>query len=178
MKLIIPAGLIVLVGVVTVFSAGCVNDPDLYAIDNFSVMVPHTWSTDSLDYHRGWSDGDLRYREAYKAAEGWKFIILDMRIYNEANETRIFRYPRILDEAYVEYFPVILEGDAHFCYYEYDDYLSKYIEYWKPELLFSGNTNRYISIVYKMPMNERPAKLYYQIFDSDGIYFGSAYEDL
>lgn len=202
MKKLIPAGLIVLVGIITVFSAGCVNNPanpTTYpsAIDDFSVKIDRIWSTDSLGYYVGCTDSDLSHQEEYKAGEGWKFIVLDMHVYNMANETRIFRYPHIVDEAGVEYYPVILEGDAGFSYYHDDEDLSEKYGwgYWRrgSPLLDSGKSSlrlttklfwgrwgrsRDITIVYKIPINERPVKFYYQICDSDGMLLSIASKDL
>ena len=53
MKKLIPAGLIVLVGIITVFSAGCVNNPANQTTgpsvsDDVNVLIERTWSTDSL----------------------------------------------------------------------------------------------------------------------------------
>lgn len=66
MKKIITAGLIVLVGIVAVFIAGCVNNPANpttvpSARDDVNVWIERTWSTDSLGYYVGWSDGDLSH---------------------------------------------------------------------------------------------------------------------
>ena len=201
MKKIITTGLIVLVGIVAVFIAGCVNNPANPTTfpserDDVNVWIERTWSTDSLGYYEGWSDSDLSHQEEYKAGEGWKFIILDMRVYNTANESRIFKYPHIVDEAGVEYYPDILEGGAHFSYYQDDEYLwEKYaFGYWacsnawlgsKSSLVLTskpvfgiGGMSRYITIVYKIPMNERPAKFYYQICDSYGKFLSLASKDL
>lgn len=125
MKKIIISGLMVLVGIVAVFSAGCVNNPANpttvpSASNDVNVWIERTWSTDSLGYYVGWSDTDLSHQEEYKAAEGWKFVILDMHVYKTVNDSRIFKYPHIVDEVGVEYYPVILEGDAHFSYYQND----------------------------------------------------------
>ena len=198
---IITTGLIVLVGIVAVFIAGCVNNPANpttvpSARDDVNVWIERTWSTDSLGYYEGWSDSDLSHQEEYKAGEGWKFIVLDMHVYNTANESRIFKYPRIIDEAGVEYYPVILEGYAHFSYYQNDEYLKeKYaFGYWwcsnlwlgsKSSLVLTsksvfgeGGMSRYITIVYKIPTNESPAKFYYQVCDSEGILLNIASKDL
>lgn len=155
-----------------------------------------TWSTDSLGYYVGWSDGDLSHQEEYKVAEGWKFIILDMHVYNTANESRVFKYPHIVDDAGIEYYPVVLEGDAHFSYYQDDEYLrEKYgFGYWacsnawlgsKSSLVLTSKSifgqwgmSRYITIVYKIPINERPAKFYYQICNSDGIVLSIGSKDI
>ena len=196
MKKIITAGLIVLVGIVAVFIAGCVNNPATTTVpsarNDVNVWIERTWSTDSLGYYVGWSDGDLSYQEEYKAAEGWKFIILDMHVYTyTANESRIFKYPHIVDEAGIEYYPVILEGDAHFCYYQDDEYLrEKYaFGYWACSNAWPGSKSslvltskwgmsRHITIVYKIPINESPVKFYYQICDSDGMLLRIASKDL
>ena len=199
MEKIITAGLIVLVGIVAVFSAGCVNNPNnpttlTSAGDDVSVWIERTWSTDSLSYYIGWSDSDLSHQEEYKAGEGWKFIILDTHVYNTANESRILKYPHIVDEAGIEYYPVVLKGGAHFSYYQDDEYLRKKYAfgYWacsngwstsKSSLPLTSKIgqwgqSRYITIVYKIPMNERPAKFYYQIWDSDGFLLSIASKDL
>lgn len=120
-----------------------------------------------------------------------------MHVYTyTANESRIFKYPHIVDEAGIEYYPVILEGDAHFCYYQDDEYLrEKYaFGYWAcsnawlgsksslvltPKSIFGiGGMSRHITIVYKIPINERPVKFYYQICDSDGMLLRIASKDL
>lgn len=193
MKKKIAAGLIVIVTVVSiVLFTGCVNNPANpttvpSARDDVYVRIDRTWATDSLGYYVGWSDSDLSHQEDYKAAEGWKFIILDMHVYNTANESRIFKYPHIVDEAGVVYYPIILEGNAHFSYYQDDEYLrEKYaFGYWWCSNLWLGSKSslvltskslvgqwgmsRYITIVYKIPINEKSAKFYYQICDPDGI---------
>ena len=185
MKKIITAGLIVLVGIVAVFIAGCVNNPANpttvpSAIDDFSVQIMRKWSTDSLGYYVGGGDSDLSHQEEYKAGEGWKFIILDIWVFNTANESMILKYPHIVDEAGVEYYPVILEGDAHFCYYQNDEYLRKKYRFgdWRTKLRLLGHSNRHITVVYKIPINESPAKFYYQICDSYGKFLSLASKDL
>lgn len=196
-KKMVTAGLIVIVGIVAVFIAGCANNPanPTTARDDVSVWIERTWSTDSLGYYVGWSDSDLSHQEEYKAGEGWKFIILDMNVYNTANESKVFKYPHIVDDAGIEYYPVVLEGDAHFSYYQDDEYLrEKYgFGYWgmgsfglgKSSLLLTSKSifgqwgiSRYITIVYKIPINERPVKFYYQICDSDGIVLSIESKDI
>ncbi|MCD4745658.1 MAG: hypothetical protein K8R58_05110 [Bacteroidales bacterium] len=190
-KKIIIAGLIVIVmvGFVAVFIAGCVNNPanTTTARDDVSVWIERTWSTDSLGYYVGWSDSDLSHQEEYKAGEGWKFIILDMHVYNTANESRVFKYPHIVNDAGIEYYPIVLEGDSHFSYYQDDEYLRKKygFGYWGMESFLLGKSSLlltsksiYITIVYKIPINERPAKFYYQICESDGIVLSIGYKDI
>lgn len=82
----------------------------------------------------------------HEAGAGWKFVILELYILNNANETRSFDAGRIEDEDGMVYLYHLPEGSVH---------------------KLTPDRGRWITIAYKMPANAVPEKFHFNIYNSD-----------
>lgn len=90
----------------------------------------------------------------YEAGAGWKFVILEFFISNQASATRSFHAGRIEDE----------DGMVYLYHLEDPPY--------GPEgVSLRPGTRRCISIAYKMPANAVPEKIHFSIYNS-GVWDG------
>lgn len=134
---------------------------------------------------------DCNRRDYYKtiyfnSSSGWKFVVLDLRIFNYLNETLVFKAKDIRDKEGIKY---NIENVYLNCKESGDDYYNTTNEYWgrliqsrnapKPQgMTFNGSDQ--FEIIYMLPITSVPDEFNYEIYpknysNTDNSRSGSIY---
>ena len=124
-------------------------------IDDVGILPDSLLVSDKLDIEfRNY--GKIVGYNNYGAGNGWKFVILDIFVLNQAKENKTFSPGWIEDENGIRYngyyLEDVLEGTPYNSLYPY-----------KHLVMLSPGGREWFSIAYKMPVNAVPEKIHFFI---------------